>query len=55
MGASLLALDKSIYYELNYTEVHHSSVNGLYCDKTELFFISWGDFKATWHTVVDNL
>ena len=42
-------------YELNYIEVLHSSVNGLYCDKTKLFFISWEDFKATWRTVVDML
>ena len=27
-------------YELNYTEVLHSSVYGLYCDKTKLFLIS---------------
>ena len=32
-------------YELNYTEVLHSSVYGLYCDKTKLFFISWAEFS----------
>ena len=42
-------------YELNYTEVLHSSVYGLYCDKTNLFLISWADFKATWRVVVDKL
>ena len=42
-------------YELNYTEVLHSSVYGLYCDKTKLFLISWADFKATWRVVVDKL
>ena len=31
-------------YELNYTEVLHSSVYGLYCDKTKLFLISWTEF-----------
>ena len=33
-------------YELNYKQVLHSSVYGIYCDKTKLFLISWGDFKA---------
>ena len=42
-------------YELNYTEVLHSSVYGLYCGKTKLFLISWADFKATWRVVVDKL
>ena len=32
-------------YELNYTEVLHSSVYGLYCDKTKLFLISWAEFS----------
>ena len=31
-------------YELNYTEVLHSSVYGLYCDKTKLLLISWAEF-----------
>ena len=42
-------------YELNFTEVLHSSVYGLNCDKTKLFLISWADFKATWYVVVDKL
>ena len=42
-------------YELNYTEVLHSSVYGPYCDKTKLFLTSWADFKATWCVVVDKL
>ena len=32
-------------YELNYTEVLHSSISGLYCDKTKLFLISWAEFS----------
>ena len=32
-------------YELNYTEVLHSSISGLYCDKIKLFLISWAEFS----------
>ena len=32
-------------YESNYAEVLHSSVFGLYCDKTKLFLISWAKFS----------
>ena len=28
---------------------------GIYWEKTKLFLISWGDFKATWCAVVDKL
>ena len=44
-------------YELNYTENYpsFSKCYGLYCDETQLFFISWGDFKATWCMVVEKL
>ena len=32
-------------YELHYTEVLHSSVYGLYFDRTKLFLISWAEFS----------
>ena len=27
----------------------------VHCEKTMLFLISWGDFKATWRAVADKL